>query len=130
MKKTLVAASLLSTLFAASAGAQAPDRVEVQASNLTRVHAAETYKEFKGTYDMDDGSRLTFNKAGSRYFATLDAAAPVEIKLSAPNQFSSVSGRTQLKFAMDAKSPIAYVTLRKDDGTVIASGGATAAAAF
>jgi hypothetical protein len=130
MKKTLVAASLISTLFAASAFAQSPDRVEVQASNLTRMQAAETYADFKGNYDMDDGTRLSFRKVGTRYYATVDANAPVEIKLTAPNQFSSLSGRTQLTFAMDTRSPLAYVTLRKDNGTVIASNGSGSAPAL
>ncbi len=132
MKKTLVVASvsaaLSAVLFAASAAAQNPDRIEVQASNLTRIHAAETYKDFKGTYDMDDGTRLTFSKSGSRYYATIDENAPVEIKLTAQNQFSSLSGRTQLRFAMDTRTPLATVVLRKDDGTLLASNGSAAAA--
>ncbi|MBL8519687.1 MAG: hypothetical protein JNK75_03360, partial [Betaproteobacteria bacterium] len=100
----------------------------VQATNLTRIQAADVFKEFKGTYDMDDGSRLTFSKAAGRYYATVGASEPVEVRLTAANQFSSISGRTALKFAMDTKAPIAYVTLRKDDGTIIASGPASTAA--
>lgn len=130
MKKSIIAISLISAAVSASAFAQNPDRVEVQASNLTRIHAAEAYKEFKGTYDMNDGSLLTFSKAGSRYFVTVDANAPLEIKLTAPNQFSSVSGRTQLRFAMDTRTPVATVVLRKDDGTVLASAGSAANLAF
>jgi hypothetical protein len=127
MKKLIAISAIAPALFIATANAQSVDRVEVQAPNLTRIQAKEAFKEFKGTYDMDDGSRLTFSKAGSRYFATVDAYAPVEIRLTSPNQFATVTGRTTLTFAMDTKSPIATVTLRKNDGTLIASAGAAAA---
>lgn len=128
MKKSIVAATLISALFAVPAIAESTDRLEVQASNLTRFKASEAYKEFKGTYDMNDGSLLSFRKIGFRYYATLDANPPVEIKMTAPNQFSSLSGRTQLKFAVDSKTLNATVVLRKDDGTLVASSGSGATA--
>ncbi|MBL8521677.1 MAG: hypothetical protein JNK75_13560, partial [Betaproteobacteria bacterium] len=74
MNKLIAVSSLSAALFSAAAFAQTADRVEVQATNLTRIQAADVFKEFKGTYDMDDGSRLTFSKAAGRYYATVGAS--------------------------------------------------------
>lgn len=132
MKKTALV-SILSIAAAAAlaspfALAESTSPLVVEATKLAPQQARDAFKQFKGTYDMDDGTRLSFTKAGSRYYAVIDANAPVEIRPSAPDRFVSISGRSELRFALDRNGTIATVVLTKDAGTQLASAAPAAPA--
>jgi hypothetical protein len=130
MKKLFLASAVLSAVLANAAQAQSPESVEVLASKFSPLDAKQAYWDFKGTYDMSDGSLLSLRKVGYRYYAVIDANAPAEIKFVGDNRFVTATGRTEFQFGTDQRSLGAMVTLTKENGTVLASSGTAPRASF
>lgn len=128
MKKiALLSTALTAAALSTASMAQSNETLEVQASKLSPVDAKITYQEFKGSYDMSDGSLFSFRKTANKYYAVIDAAAPAEIRYVGENRFVTASGRTEFRFALDQRLN-AMVTIAKENGTVIASAASTVAA--
>jgi hypothetical protein len=105
---------------AGSVHAQSQETLEIQARKVSVLEAKEAYQEYKGTYEMSDGSLFSFRKMGSRYYAVIDSTAPAELKYVGDNRFVTASGRTEFQFATNLRLH-ATVVMSKENGVQVAS---------
>lgn len=103
MRKIVIAAIATTAAFTSLAHAggavnsvTATDTVQVQGARY-KMDAKE-FSEFKGSYQMADGSVLTLSNAKNKFYASVDGKAATEIVPVANNAFNGRNGEIKISF--------------------------------
>lgn len=97
-------------LMAAPASAQQQTTMQVEAPAIRSAQLNNrVFKEFGGTYRLDDFTTVKIVKEGSKLVAVNDDGSRVEVHAIADNKLVSASGRTELRFTAGAVDRVSIV---------------------
>lgn len=121
MKKLFLIAALgaaglnLATGAAASAPATSKLAVqEVRGTALQQYYASRAaFKAVRGSYDMEDGSKLSLYQHGRSFFAEVSGRNPVEVRAAADDLFVAVDGSAEFRFRQGPAGFVTEVVLSK-----------------
>ena len=77
------------------------------------VTSRAAYREFVGTYDLDNGARLRLSRHGRQFLVEVTDQPVYEVRAISPDTFVAVTGDAELVFKQHANGIVSKVTLKQ-----------------